>query len=128
MTFLCRLRNDDVARRIPTDPLLLKFGTSMFLQKGEEGFNDFSQRLRAASRILGQLRHVIGDCTATLLDFMHPEYWPRWEKTFDYFMHDNSLLIRMGQALLSIFPFARGYLLKNQKPIDSLLAFQDLFR
>lgn len=126
--FLSRMHDDDVTRRIKSDPILMRYGTSMIAVKNGEGFNDFSQRLRAASRLLGSLRTVFENPSLTLLDAMAAWHWDKWHTALLTFKSDHSLLIRIGHALQSIFPFAKGRLLRLGQPTDNLTAFEQLYR
>ena len=125
---ISRLRDDDVSRRIQTDPLLLKIGLAMFMIKTADNFNDTSQRLRAASKLLGELRTQSQDSSGTYIQFLRPELWEIWERAFLAFKVDKSLLIRMGHVLLTILSYARGVLLKQSADISMLTSFEQLFK
>lgn len=131
-TFLNRLKDDDVSTRIKSDGLLTKMASAMFAFRGDLGFNDSSQKLRAASILLGSLRSVTKNPAHTFLHFLKVEQWTFWKVAIvDY---TNARLIRTGQVVDTIITYARGYLLEHCDYEDfefhgnTLRNFQDLFR
>ena len=126
--FLFRMRDDDVTRRIKSDPILMRYGSSIYMRKDGDGFNDFSQRLRAASKLLGALRIVFEDPSLLFMHAMECHHWQKWVDALTSFSADHSLLLRIGHVLQSMFPFVRGYLLRKRRSTTSLTEFEQLYR
>ncbi|XP_064628861.1 uncharacterized protein LOC135488255 [Lineus longissimus] len=120
---LCTLSNDDIARVVKSDKLILKFAEKLYLKHGHDRdqFPPVRNSLREAGRLLIELRKVVKKPDAGLEEFIDPMHFQLVVEAvhgiagFDLSSHKMatpSLALKVGHTLKKCAKIIKGFALQ----------------